>query len=103
MAFQAGSQIALDPRERPPASIMAFYKQYQKRDLAAMDLDPHMLDLSREPNDLQRSKLTVVSYVNVDTVKESCATFNGYDPNPLHVPSADLPIYECKSIPGKCA
>lgn len=78
---------------------MAVYKQYQKLNLAAMDLDPNIIDLSRSGQ--QSSKFTIVSYINVDTIKESCATFNGYKLDPLQVPSADLPIYECENIPGK--
>lgn len=81
---------------------MAFYKKYQKLNLAAIDSDPNILDLSWGPSDQQSSKLTIVSYVNIDTVRESCAIFIGYDSDPSHVPSADLPIYECKGIPGKC-
>lgn len=79
---------------------MAVYKRYQKLNLAAIDLDPSTIDLSR--NHQQSSKLTIVSYINVNTVKESCARFNGYNLDPLQVPSVDMPIYECESIPGKC-
>lgn len=98
MASQAEPQNALDPRERPPESILAFYKQYRKLNLAAIDLDPNIIDLSR--NTQQSSKLIIVCYVNGDTLKESCTVFDGYNADSANVPCADLPIYECKCIPG---
>lgn len=79
---------------------MAFYKQYKNLNLAAIDLDPSIIDLSR--NDQNISKLTIVSYVKIEAVKESCARFNGYNLDPSQTPSTDLPIYECENIPGKC-
>ena len=90
----------LDPRQRPPEAIKALYKKYQKATLATVDSDHNILDISCQ---VLSKKLCIVGHVHAETVREACSNFNGDFIGRLQLPGADLPIYECKAIPGKCA
>ena len=102
MGSTAELEKVLDPRERPPESIKAFYKRYQKASLAAIDSDPNVLDLARQLSLEQSDKVKIVGHVHADTIKKACSTFGGFNADQIHLSSTELPIHECKCLPGKC-
>ena len=89
----------LDPRKRPPEAIKVLYKKYQKATPATVDSDHNILDISHQ---ILSKELCLVGHVHAETVREACSNFNGDPVDQLQLPGADLPIYECKAIPGEC-
>lgn len=91
---------ALDARQKPPESIKASYKFYQKLSPEAISTDPNIIDFSRGLSTEQAKKCTQISKIPYDTIRLACLRFNHrrYE-EPW--PPRDKAVFEHEEIPGE--
>lgn len=98
------SKHCLDPHRRPPFSIKALYKRYQRASFAAIDSDQGILDLrhlDREDSGRQSRELRIVDHIRSEILETACASFGSHGIGKFHLQNEDLPCYESQTVPGK--
>lgn len=97
----SANQEPIDARQRPPESIRAFYKTYQKSSSTALDYDPKIIDFSRGIGSEREKRIRLVGHIRHGEVKAACAVFGGHGSDQLAMRSLDVPIYECIEVSGE--
>lgn len=90
---------ALDARQKPPESIKASYKLYQKLSLEAISTDPGIIDFSRGLSIEQAQKCKQVSRISYDCVRLACHRFR-HTRNEEPRPPREIAVFEHEDIPG---
>lgn len=102
-AYSRGSMAriqALDARQKPPESIKASYKLYQKLSLEAISTDPGIIDFSRGLSIEQAQKCKQVSKISYDSVRLACHRFR-HTGNEEPWPPREIAVFEHEDIPGE--
>lgn len=91
----------LDPLQRPPESIKAIYKLYNKLANKALDADPNVLDFTRGLNLEQLTKVLEVSTIPQDEVYGSCLRLENQESLNAGSVHQSVSVYEHSDVPGE--
>lgn len=97
------SKHRLDPHRRPPLSIKALYKKYQRANCTTIDSDQEILDLrnlDHGHSGAQSSELRIIDHIRSEELETACANFGSYGVSQHHLQNEDLPCYESQTVPG---
>lgn len=89
-----------DPYQKPPESIKAIYKHFQKLSVDAIHEDFKLLDFQRGLNNEQWKKCREVEKILGQNVKAACLCLQHHRKQELG-PCSDVPVFEHEDAPGK--
>lgn len=89
----------LSPTTRPPDSLVAVYKFYQKVSADALARETNVLDLHRAQDDAQNTELVLVRELDRHRLVEVFAHFEGSEVGYSRI--NDAKVYEHRDLPGK--
>lgn len=90
----------LNPHQKPPESIKAIYKHFQKLSIDAIRDDFNLLDFQRGLNGEQSKKCRKVEKILGQNVKAACLSFKLKRKQELG-PCLDVPVFEHEDAPGE--
>ena len=90
----------LDSHQKPPESIKAFYKHFQKLSIDAIDEDLKLLDFQRGLNGEQGKKCREIEKILGQNVKAACLCFR-HQRKQEFGPCSDVPVFEHEDAPGE--
>lgn len=90
----------LDPCQKPPESIKAIYKYFQKLSIHAIHEDFKLLDFQRGLNSEQGKKCREVDKILGQNVEAACFCFRYLRKQELG-PCSDVPVFEHSDAPGE--
>ena len=93
------STSGFDPRQKPPESIKAIYKHYEKLTVEAIDRDSGIVDFVRGLNSSQKSKISKIRTVTGCTLKYSLSGLGSQEI--LESDNVLVPVYQHEGLPGK--
>ncbi|KAL8736715.1 MAG: hypothetical protein Q9166_000081 [cf. Caloplaca sp. 2 TL-2023] len=88
----------LDPNGKPPESLKAIHKLYQKASADALAKDTNVYDLGRVQEDVTDAKLRVVGALKGCQLLKTFSRFERYEVE--HQEIQDVNIYEHSDLPG---
>lgn len=90
----------LDPHQKPPETIKAIYKHFQKLSIDAIREDFKLLDFQRGLNGEQTKKCKEVKTISGQNVKAACLSLQLHDKLELR-PCSDVQVFEHEDAPGE--
>lgn len=90
----------LDLHQKPPETIKAIYKHFQKLSTDAIREDSTLLDFQRGLNGEQTKKCREVKTIFGPNVKAACLSFQQHRKLELG-PCSDVPVFEHEDAPGE--
>ena len=89
----------LDPRQKPPESVKAVYKHYEKLTAERIDRDAEVVDFVRGLNCPQRSKITKVGNMTGCKLENSGSRISIGEASESDYVS--VPVYQHEGLPGE--
>lgn len=90
----------LDARQKPPESIKAFYKYFQKLSIDIIQEDLKIIDFERGLTSEQLKKCREVEKILGQAVKAACLCFQHHMKQELEL-FPDVPVIEHEDAPGE--
>ena len=88
----------LDPRQKPPDSLRALHKHYQRASAEALTDDINVYDFSSVQQDVTATGLSVVRLLKGPQLLEIMSRFGYCGEAPAA--TEDVKVYECADLPG---